>query len=106
MNKIVREFRWFYVTQVKQKPKSKAKLWEVVSKDKAVTWGQIRWSAVWKQYAFYSASGPKMFGVSFNNEILRHIADFITQEMDIKKSGMAWGRMPVASKKRVSAGIP
>lgn len=55
--------------------KAKTDTWEVWNLDQAIHLGQIRWHPPWRKYCFFPAGE-----CVFEQDCLRHIAEFIESE--------------------------
>ena len=60
-------------------PKAKTKLWLVLANETELL-GTVQWYAPWRRYAFYPLAGTV-----FEQDCLRRIADFVTDQTKAHK---------------------
>jgi hypothetical protein len=66
-----------------RKLKAKTDTWDVWSLDEASHLGQVRWYGPWRKYCFFPGAATTVF----EQDCLRHIAEFIESETTKHRKG-------------------
>ncbi len=76
MDKIIKQ--WIYFLLTEEKPKTK--VWEIRTIEKDDLLGYIKWYPRWRKYSFFPCNNTV-----YENTCLHDIADFIKEQMRLRK---------------------